>query len=156
MTTIQLGDPTPNITTLATGDQQISLSDFKGKSLVLYFYPRDSTPGCTQQGQAFRDHYDEIQKLNAVVLGVSRDTIQSHEKFKSKHEFPFDLLADTEQVLCNAFDVIHEKNMYGKKMMGIVRSTFIFNKDGVLTHEFRKVKVKNHIEEVTEALKSLS
>lgn len=154
MTSIQLGDPAPDFSTPATGDKQIALTDFAGKTVILYFYPRDNTPGCTQEGQAFRDHYDEIQALNAVVLGVSRDSVKVHDKFKEKHNFPFDLLSDADETLCKAFDVIHEKNMYGKKVLGIVRSTFIFNEAGILAHEIRKVKVKDHLAEVMDILKS--
>jgi peroxiredoxin Q/BCP len=139
----------------ATGDKNVSLKDFKGTQLVIYFYPKDSTPGCTLEGQNFRDRYGEFQKAGAEILGVSRDSLKAHENFKSKQSFPFDLLSDQDETLCRQFDVIHEKNMYGRKVMGIVRSTFLIDGKGVLQKEWRKVRVKGHVDEVLQAVKSL-
>lgn len=140
----------------ATGDQTISLSSLKGKNIVLYFYPKDNTPGCTTEGQNFRDSIAKFKRQNCIILGVSRDTLRTHENFKTKQEFPFDLLSDTEEELCNLFDVIKLKNMYGKKHLGIERSTFLINDKGVLKQEWRKVKVKDHVDEVLIAVKALN
>jgi peroxiredoxin Q/BCP len=139
----------------ATGDKSLSLSDFKDKNLVVYFYPKDNTPGCTLEGQDFRDHYPAFQAANTEILGVSRDSVNSHERFREKQNFPFDLLADEDEALCRLFDVIHEKNMYGRKVMGVVRSTFLIDGDGVLRAEWRKVRVKGHVEAVLEAAQAL-
>jgi peroxiredoxin Q/BCP len=155
MSSVTVGKKVPNFSLPATGDQEISLKDLKGKNVVLYFYPKDSTPGCTTEGQDFRDNYKAFQKLNTEILGVSRDGIKSHENFKAKQEFPFDLLSDKEETLCQLFDVIKEKNMYGKKVMGIERSTFLIDAKGVLRQEWRKVKVKGHVAEVLEAVEAL-
>ena len=156
MTSIHIDNPVPDFTAAATGDKTISLTDYRGHYVVLYFYPKDNTPGCTQEGQGFRDHYEEFTRLNAVILGVSRDSIRVHDGFKCKQAFPFDLLADPDEQLCRLFDVIKMKNMYGKQVMGIERSTFLIDPQGLLIREWRKVKVKNHIEEVLEALKELT
>ena len=150
-----LDQPIPEFTCAATGDQQVSLSSLQGKNVVIYFYPKDSTPGCTTEGQNFRDLYSEFQQANTEIFGVSRDSLKSHQRFKEKQEFPFELLSDEDETLCNLFDVIHEKNMYGRKVMGIVRSTFIIDAQGVLRHELRKIKVKGHAEEVLELVKAL-
>ena len=139
----------------ATGDQQISLKDLRGKNVVLYFYPKDSTPGCTTEGRDFSALHGKFKRAKTVVLGVSRDSVASHEKFKEKQGFPFDLLSDPDERLCKQFDVIHEKSLYGRKFMGIVRSTFLIDSDGKLRQEWRKVKVKGHAEEVLEAVKAL-
>ena len=139
----------------ATGGTVIKSADLKGRKLVLYFYPRDSTPGCTTEGQDFRDHMAKFTRAGAVVLGVSRDSIQSHERFKEKQNFNFDLLSDPDETLCTLFDVIKEKNMYGKKVMGIERSTFLIDEQGVLRQEWRKVKVAGHVEDVLAAVKAL-
>jgi len=139
----------------ATGGSDLKLSEFKGNPLVVYFYPRDNTPGCTRQGQDFRDRHGEFEKLGCQILGVSRDKVASHEKFAAKHEFPFPLLADTEEKLCREFDVIKEKNMYGKTVLGIERSTFLFDGDGKLAREWRKVRVPGHVDEVLEAVREL-
>ncbi len=155
MTTATLQKKVPAFSAPATGDQTLSLKDFKGKRLVLYFYPKDSTPGCTQEGKDFRDNYTTFQKLNTEILGVSRDTIKSHENFKAKKEFPFELLSDTDETLCNIFDVVRPKNMFGKLVRGIERSTFLIDEKGVLREQWRKVKVKNHVEEVLAAVKAL-
>ncbi len=156
MNKVSLGEKVPDFSLHATGDQTINLKKLKGKKVVLYFYPKDSTPGCTSEGQDFRDHYPEFQQLNTEILGVSRDSIKSHENFKSKQGFPFELLSDEDESLCQMFDVIKEKNMYGKKVMGIERSTFLIDAKGVLRHEWRKVKVNGHVEEVLEAVKALT
>ncbi len=155
MSSVTVDKKVPNFSLPATGDQEISLKDLKGKNVVLYFYPKDSTPGCTTEGQDFRDNYKAFQKLNTEILGVSRDGIKSHENFKAKQEFPFELLSDKEETLCQLFDVIKEKNMYGKKVMGIERSTFLIDAKGVLRQEWRKVKVKGHVAEVLEAVEAL-
>lgn len=152
---IKIGNSIPNLTVATTQNDSLKLRSLKGKNLVIYFYPKDNTPGCTTEGQNFRDHYKQFQKLNTEIYGVSRESIRSHQNFINKHEFPFDLISDPEEVMCNAFDVIKEKNMYGKKYMGIERSTFIFDDKGKLKHEIRKVKVKGHVEEVLELVSSL-
>ena len=154
--TVEVGKKVPAFKLPATGEQTISLSNLKGQNIVLYFYPRDSTPGCTTEGQDFRDSIAKFKRQNCVILGVSRDTLASHEKFKEKQKFPFDLLSDTEEELCNLFDVIKLKNMYGKKHLGIERSTFIINEKGVLKQEWRKVKVKGHVDEVLAAVKIIN
>ena len=153
--TISLGDLIPDLTVATTKDEALKLRDLKGKNLILYFYPKDNTPGCTTQGQDFRDHYQEFQDANTEIFGISRESIRSHNNFINKHEFPFDLISDPEEILCNAFDVIKEKNMYGKKYMGIERSTFIFDTEGKLIHEVRKVKVKTHVDEMREFIKTI-
>jgi peroxiredoxin Q/BCP len=153
---VAIGRKVPDFALPATGDQTIRLSELKGKNVVLYFYPKDSTPGCTREGQGFRDDHLKFKRRNAVVLGVSRDSIKSHENFKAKQAFPFDLLSDKEETVCKLFDVIKEKNMYGKKVMGIERSTFLIDAEGMLREEWRKVKVDGHVEEVLDALKALN
>jgi peroxiredoxin Q/BCP len=140
----------------ATGDRKIRLKDLRGQHVVLYFYPKDSTPGCTLEGQDFRDLYPKFKRQKAMVLGVSRDSIASHEKFKAKQKFPFELLSDADEKLCGKFDVIQEKSLYGRKFLGVERSTFLIDKDGKLRQEWRKVKVKGHAEEVLEAVKALN
>ena len=140
----------------ATGDQTIRLKDLRGQNVVIYFYPKDSTPGCTLEGQDFRDLHAKFRRQKTVILGVSRDSVASHEKFKAKQKFPFELLSDPDEKLCGQFNVIKEKNMYGRKVMGIERSTFLIDADGKLRREWRKVKVKGHVEEVLEAVKDLA
>ena len=152
---VELGKKVKNFKIAATGDKDISLSDFKGKNLVLYFYPRDSTPGCTTEGQDFRDAKGRFTRQNTIILGVSRDSIKSHENFIAKQNFNFDLLSDADEILCKQFDVIKMKNMYGKKSLGVERSTFLIDEKGVLRQEWRKVKVKGHVEEVLTATKAL-
>ena len=152
---VNIGEKVANFSLPATGDKNVSLDDFKGTNLVVYFYPKDSTPGCTLEGQDFRDNYAGFKKSGTTVLGVSRDSLKAHENFKAKQGFPFDLLSDSEEKLCKQFDVIHEKNMYGRKVMGIVRSTFLIDGDGVLQNQWRKVRVKGHVEEVLQAARSL-
>ena len=156
MTAPSIGTVAPDIELAATGDKTIKLSDYRGQYVLLYFYPKDNTPGCTQEGQAFRDAIAEFTALNTVILGVSRDSVKVHEGFKCKQSFPFDLLSDSDEQLCNLFDVIKQKNMYGKQVRGIERSTFLLSPDGVLLNEWRKVKVKTHCEEVLAALRSLA
>lgn len=134
---------------------EIGLSQLKGKNLVLYFYPKDNTPGCTTQGENFRDLYPEFQKLNCEVIGVSRDSIKSHENFITKKEFPFDLISDADEALCQLFDVIKMKNMYGKQVRGIERSTFVINKKGELAKEWRKVKVPGHVQAVLDFARTI-
>ena len=140
----------------STGDKTIRLKDLRGQNVVIYFYPKDSTPGCTLEGQDFRDLHTRFRRRKTVILGVSRDSIASHEKFRAKQSFPFDLLSDPDEKLCRQFDVIREKNMYGRKVMGIERSTFLIDADGKLRREWRKVKVKGHAAEVLEAVKELA
>lgn len=156
MTQPSIGSLVPDFSAKATGDKTITLSDYRGSYVVLYFYPKDSTPGCTQEGQDFRDNIEKFKVLNAVILGVSRDSLKSHENFKCKQEFPFDLLSDSDEALCQLFDVIKMKNMYGKQVQGIERSTFLIDPQGVLVHEWRKVSVKGHCEQVMLALKDVS
>ena len=139
----------------ATGDQTIRLKDLRGKNVVIYFYPKDSTPGCTTEGQDFRDRHAKFKRANTVILGVSRDSLKSHENFKTKQSFPFELISDPDEKLCKQFDVIKEKKLYGKTFMGIERSTFLIDAAGKLRGEWRKVKVKGHAEEVLEAVKAL-
>lgn len=131
------------------------LSEHLGKTLVIYFYPKDSTPGCTSQGQQFRDAHADFQAADAEIFGISRDGMKSHENFKAKFTFPFDLLSDTEEIACNIFGVIKMKNMYGKQVRGIERSTFIINRQGTLVHEWRGVKVDGHAKEVLQFIQSL-
>lgn len=156
MTDITIGALIDDFEAPCTSDKTFKLSDFKGKNVILYFYPKDNTPGCTQEGRDFRDHYQEFQDLNTEIFGISRDSIKVHENFKTKQEFPFDLLSDKEEQLCQKFDVIKMKNMYGKQVRGIERSTFLIDGDGVLQREWRKVKVKVHIGEVLEAVRELA
>lgn len=139
----------------ATGDKKIRLKDLRGKNVVIYFYPKDSTPGCTTEGRDFSALHAKFKRAGTVILGVSRDSIASHEKFKEKQGFKFDLLSDPDEKLCRKFDVIHEKSLYGRKFMGVVRSTFLIDADGKLRAEWRKVKVAGHAEEVLEAAKAL-
>jgi len=152
---VKIGKKIANFSLPATGDKTLSLKDFKGSKLVVYFYPKDSTPGCTLEGQDFRDRHASFRKANTVILGVSRDSLKSHENFCAKQDFPFDLLSDSEEVLCRQFDVIREKNMYGRKVMGIERSTFLIDGEGILRQEWRKVRVKGHVDEVLAAAQSL-
>ena len=140
----------------ATSELEINSIDLIGKNVVLYFYPKDNTPGCTQEGEDFRDLYKEFKKLKTEIYGISRDSLKSHEGFKTKYKYPFELISDPDEKLCNLFDVIKEKNMYGKKYMGVERSTFLINKDGKLSAEWRKVKVNGHAIEVLEEVKKIS
>ena len=149
------GKKCPKFSADATGDVLISNSDYEGKNLVIFFYPKDNTPGCTLEGQDFRDNYASFTELNAEILGVSRDSIKSHENFKNKQSFPFRLLSDPDEVMCKSFDVMREKSMYGKKYIGVDRSTFLINSKGLIVKEWRSVKVKGHVMEVLEALKDI-
>lgn len=155
MTALAIGQSVPDSEIQATGDKTVRLSDYRGKKIVLYFYPKDNTPGCTQEGIAFRDHIGEFESLNTVVFGVSRDSVKVHEGFKAKKGFPFDLLADQDESLCQLFDVIKMKNMYGKQVRGIERSTFLIDEAGILVKEWRKVQVKVHVAEVLAFLQGL-
>jgi len=156
MSQIVLDQPVPDFEVPSTGEKTIKLTDFRGKFLVLYFYPKDNTPGCTQEGQSFRDNIGEFAKRNAVVFGVSRDSVKVHEGFKCKQQFPFDLLSDQDEKLCQLFDVIKIKNMYGKQVRGIERSTFLIDPQRILVREWRKIKVKDHCQEVLKALTDLT
>jgi len=155
MSQAELGKLVPNFKLQATGDQEIELKSLRGKNVVIYFYPKDNTPGCTTESCEFGELHREFGKQNTVILGVSRDSLSSHEKFKAKFEFPFDLLSDGDEELCQLFDVIREKNMYGKKVMGVERSTFLIDSKGKLRQEWRKVKAKGHAAEVLEAVRAL-
>jgi peroxiredoxin Q/BCP len=149
------GKKCPKFSGDATGEISIYNKDFEGKNLIIFFYPKDNTPGCTLEGQDFRDNYKEFTKLNAEILGVSRDSIKSHENFKDKQGFPFQLLSDPDEVMCKSFDVMREKSMYGKKYIGVDRSTFLINSKGLVEKEWRSVKVKGHVMEVLQALKEI-
>jgi peroxiredoxin Q/BCP len=144
-----------NFKAAATRDKTIELKALRGQNVVVYFYPKDSTPGCTLEGQDFRDLHSKFRRQKTVILGVSRDSLASHEKFRDKQGFPFDLISDPDEAVCKHFDVIHEKTLYGRKFMGIVRSTFLIDASGKLRHQWRKVKVKGHAAEVLEAVKGL-
>jgi peroxiredoxin Q/BCP len=152
MTQLTEGTPAPDFTLPASNGENVSLSDFKGRQVVLYFYPRDNTPGCTTQACSFRDHISTIEDKGAIVLGVSRDSLKSHQKFIEKFNLPFLLLSDENEEVCKRYDVMKEKNMYGKKVMGIERSTFIIDEDGKIKKIFRKVKVDGHTDEVLKIL----
>lgn len=152
---IAVGKKVPAFSSPITGGGSWKSSEAAGKKLVIYFYPRDNTTGCTAEGEAFRDLSPAFKKANTVILGVSPDTLASHEKFKAKYQFPFELLSDESQALCQLFDVIKEKSMYGRKFMGVERSTFLFGADGVLRQEWRKVRVPGHADAVLEAVTSL-
>lgn len=156
MTTPTIDTPVDDFTLAATSGLNFRLSEFKDKAnIILYFYPKDSTPGCTTEGQDFRDAYAQFQAADTVVFGISRDSLKSHENFKAKQAFPFELLADVDEVACQLFDVIKLKNMYGKQVLGIERSTFLIDKQGILRHEWRKVSVKGHVEAVLTAVQTL-
>jgi len=150
-----LDQPAPDFELPATGGKNFRLSRAKGSPLVLYFYPKDNTPGCTTEGQHFRDLYPEFQKLESGIYGVSRDSIKSHENFKAKMKFPFDLLSDSEETVCKLYGVIKMKNMYGRKVRGIERSTFVIDGKGVVRREWRGVKVPGHVQEVLAFVKTL-
>ena len=149
---VSVGKRVENFILPATGDQQLSLSDFKGRNLVIYFYPKDNTSGCTRESEDFRDLYAQFQAAGTDILGVSRDSVKSHENFRNKYQFPFHLLSDSDELLCKQFDVIHEKKMYGRTYMGLVRSTFLIDSKGVLKQEWRKVRVPGHAQAVLEAI----
>lgn len=155
MSDLAIGKKVKNFSRPATGEQTISLDGLKGKNVVLYFYPKDSTPGCTTEGQNFRDNIEAFNQTNTVILGVSRDSLKRHENFKNKQQFPFELLSDEDESLCQQFDVIKLKKLYGKEHLGIERSTFLIDADGKLRQEWRKVKVNGHVEEVLAAAQAL-
>lgn len=153
---VALDQPVPDFTAQATSGQAVSLSALKGRQVVVYFYPKDSTPGCTTQGQGFRDQHGAFEAANTVVLGVSRDGMKSHENFKAKQGFPFELISDKDEALCQLFDVIKLKKLYGKEYMGVDRSTFLIDKDGVLRQQWRGVKVPGHVDAVLAAAQTLN
>jgi peroxiredoxin Q/BCP len=145
----------PAIEVATTGGQRVRLDTLKGKPVVIYFYPKDDTPGCTTEGCDIRDHWGAFRGLNVTVLGVSRDGLESHEKFKQKYRFPFELISDPDEKLCRLFGVIREKSLYGRKFLGVDRSTFVFDRAGALRREFRGVKVAGHVTEVLDTVKQL-
>jgi peroxiredoxin Q/BCP len=146
----------PEFSAAMTGDQTFRLSDYRGKKIVLYFYPKDNTPGCTTEGMRFRDLHPEFQRANAEIFGISRDSIRSHEGFKAKLEMPFELISDPDETLCVMFDVMKMKTMYGKQVRGVERSTFVIDEAGKLVKEWRGVKVPGHPDEVLEFVKALA
>jgi thioredoxin-dependent peroxiredoxin len=152
---VTVGHPIPDLEVAATGSKRVKLSDYRGRNLVLYFYPKASTPGCTQEGQAFRDAADAFAAVGTAILGASRDSPKAQDGFKSKQGFPFDLLCDTDESLCRAFDCIKLKKMYGREGLGVERSTFLIDTQGVLRREWRGVKVKGHADEVLVAAREL-
>lgn len=153
---LEVGQAAPDFKLTATSQKEISLKALRGKNVVLYFYPKDCTSGCTLQGQNFRDNHSKFTKLNTEIFGVSRDTLKLHEKFKAEQQFPFELLSDNEEKACKLFDVIKDKTMYGKKVRGIERSTFLIDKQGMIRQIWRKVSVPGHVEEVLAAVKALN
>ena len=155
MSAPKLNRVVPDFTAEATRNKKIRLRELRGQNVVIYFYPKDSTPGCTTEGRDFGQLHARFRRQKTVVLGVSRDSIASHEKFREKQGFPFDLISDPDEKLCKAFDVIHEKSLYGRKFMGVERSTFLIDSSGKLRKEWRKVKVSGHAEEVLAAVKAL-
>ena len=150
-----IGKSVPNLNLPATGDKKVNLRDLKGQALILYFYPKDATPGCTKEGGDFGKLYKKIKKQGGEVFGVSKDSVQSHEKFKEKQAYPFDLISDEKGKLCKAFGVLKEKSMFGKTYEGIDRSTFVISTEGVIKKEWRNVKVDGHAEEVFNFLKTI-
>ncbi len=150
---IEIGQAVPDFTLPASSGKDVSLSDYKGKNVVIYFYPKDMTPGCTTESCEFRDFHGDYNKLNTEVMGISPDDLKSHDKFIKKHDLPFILLADEEQKVSELFEVWKKKSMYGKEFMGIERSTFLVDSEGKLVKEWRKVKVNGHVQEVLEAVK---
>ncbi|KPW84586.1 MULTISPECIES: peroxiredoxin [Pseudomonas syringae group] len=154
--TVTVDQPVPDFQAPATSGQTVELSALKGQQVVIYFYPKDNTPGCTTQGQDFRDHTAQFQAANTVVLGVSRDSLKTHENFKAKQSFPFELISDKDEAVCQLFDVIKLKKLYGKEYMGVDRSTFLIDKEGVLRQEWRGVKVPGHVAEVLAQAEALN
>ncbi|PCH65244.1 MAG: peroxiredoxin [Gammaproteobacteria bacterium] len=155
MSKVQLDQAVPDFELPSTGDKIFRLSEQLGKNILIYFYPKDNTPGCTLEGQNFRDNIEEFNQHNTIILGISRDSVRVHENFKQKQAFPFELLSDAEELACKLFDVLHLKKNYGREYMGIVRSTFLIDAKGVLKQEWRNVKVKDHLQQVLEALENL-
>ncbi len=150
---VKEGMKAPDFELMGSDNKTHKLSDYRGKKVILYFYPKDNTPGCTNEACSFRDNMPIIDDLNAIILGVSRDSLNSHDKFINKFSLPFILLSDEDEEVCKLYDVIKEKNMYGKKVMGIERSTFIIDENGTLIKEYRKVKVKDHVENIIQFIK---
>jgi peroxiredoxin Q/BCP len=155
MSSPTIGKPVADFSLPGTGGQPWSLRAQKGQNVVLYFYPRDNTSGCTREGEAFRDLHAAFRRARTIVAGVSPDSVASHEKFRTKMRFPFELLSDEDRTVCRLFDVIRPKSLYGRKFMGVERSTFLIDSTGRLVREWRKVKVDGHAQEVLEAVKSL-
>lgn len=153
---VSVGQVVADFSAAATGERSIRLAELRGSRVVLYFYPKDNTPGCTTESQQFRDLYERFAALNTVILGVSRDSVRSHENFRAKHAFPFPLLADPDETLCRLFDVIKLKKNYGKEFLGVERSTFLIDAEGVLRQEWRKVKADGHAAQVLAAVEALS
>ncbi|CAI3789468.1 Peroxiredoxin Bcp [Pseudomonas sp. MM227] len=153
---VALNEPVADFQAQATGGQTVHLSELKGRQVVVYFYPKDSTPGCTTQGQDFRDLLEQFKAADTEVFGVSRDGLKSHENFKAKQGFTFELISDQDEALCQLFDVIKLKKLYGKEYLGVDRSTFLIDRDGVLRQEWRGVKVPGHVQSVLEAAQALS
>jgi len=152
MSKLEINHVVPNFSLPGTSETNFSLNNFLGKLIVLYFYPRDSTPGCTNEGIDFTNLYQDFKNKNVEIFGISRDTIKSHEKFKEKYNFPFELLSDSEEIACEIFEVIKMKNMYGKQVQGIERSTFLIDTQGKLVNEWRGLKVPGHAEEVLNSI----
>jgi peroxiredoxin Q/BCP len=152
---LAVGNKAPNFTLPRDGGDTLSLKDFKGQNIVLYFYPKDDTPGCTAESCDFRDNFKQFQKLNAQIIGISKDSIARHEKFIAKYDLPFPLVSDEEGDVCEAYGTWVEKSMYGRKYMGIDRSTFLIDGNGKIAAIWRKVKVKDHVKEVEKAIKAL-
>ena len=153
---VAVNQPVSDFQAAATRGVTVTLSELKGRQVVIYFYPKDNTPGCTTQGQDFRDHIANFQAANTVVLGVSRDSLKTHENFKAKQSFPFELISDKDEAVCQLFDVIKLKKLYGKEYMGVDRSTFLIDKEGVLRQEWRGVKVPGHVAEVLAQAEALN
>ena len=153
---VVIDKPVADFEAQATSGQTFSLAALKGKQVVIYFYPKDSTPGCTTEGQGFRDQHAAFKAANTEVFGVSRDSVKSHENFKAKQEFPFELISDKDEAVCQLFDVIKLKKLYGKEYLGVDRSTFLIDKNGVLRQEWRGVKVPGHVNAVLEAAQALN
>ena len=152
---MEIGEKIPPVQFKATNGLNTTFESYRGQWLIIYFYPKDATPGCTIEGCDFRDHEKEFSLSNATIIGVSRDSLSSHEKFKAKQNFPFELISDSEEIMCQLFDVIKMKSMYGKQVRGIERSTFIIDPNGTLRRAWRKVKVKDHVREVLNELRAL-
>jgi peroxiredoxin Q/BCP len=150
-----LDQPAPDFELPATGGHVFRMAEMRGKPLVIYFYPKDNTPGCTTEGQQFRDLHDEFAQHDCTVVGISRDSMRSHENFKAKMRFPFELLSDAEETACQLFSVIKMKNLYGRKVRGIERSTFVIDRDGTVRREWRGVKVPGHVREVLDFVRTL-
>ena len=155
MAKVQQGSKVPAFSAQATGGAEVESGNFLGAPLLLYFYPKDNTPGCTWESKAFRDRHGEFAQRRAVIFGVSRDSLKSHENFKARYDLPFELISDSDEKLCEIFSVIKTKSMYGRTFLGIERCTFLIDADGILHREWRKVRVKGHVDDVLEALDGL-